>query len=226
MRIDREQATTMRQSGSTYSDIKSKLGVPLATLSTWFKDQKWSNDIAIEHVKKASTAATMRLVVLGAVKTNRLKKIYEEARQDAFVDFHELKYHPLFMAGVMIYHSHGDKTSPHRVSLLNMNEDTIKIFAMFLRDICGVGKIRAQLYIGHDYGREEEMKVHWIERCGLKSEYFIKSVKIKSKKQANKPYFGVCNLMVNSAYLKNKISKWMELMMKEIGEGKYITESQ
>jgi hypothetical protein len=225
MRKDKEQAVVFRQSGMSYSDIKAHMGVPKSTLSQWFHDQKWSNDIAIETAKRARNSAAIRLMVLNTVRGGRLKKVYEDARQDAFVDFSELKYHPLFIAGIMLYASHGDKTSKHRISLSSMDEKTVHIFKLFLERICSITNLRAQLYLSHDFSREEEIRAHWIETCRFQAKNFIRTVHLKhkaSKKLGNKPYFGVCNLIVNSAYLKNKILRWVELMNEEIGEEKYL----
>lgn len=212
----------------TYSDIKERMMVPLSTLSAWFRDQKWSNDIAIENAKQSRNSAAIKLVVLNTVRGGRLRKIYEEASQDARVDFDELRYHPLFMAGVMIYRSHGDKTSRGRISLSSMDANTIRLFRMFLENVCGVKNVRTQLLIVDDQAnlsREGEIKQYWIEKSGLKHENFMKSVILKakiSKKITNKPYFGVCTLIVNSAYLKHKILKWCELFIQDISNEGYL----
>jgi hypothetical protein len=224
MRKDLDKAVSLRKSGMSYSDIKARLGVPKSTLSDWFRDQKWSNDITTEYVKRVGNSSAIRLVVLNTVKGNRLKKVYEEARQDALVDFNELKYHPLFMAGVMIYMTRGNKTSKSRISISSMEPRIIKIFSMFLEKVCGVKNIRIQLQLNSDFMREKEIRQYWIDKSGLKPEYFLKTVKIKSIKPSNKPYFGVCNIIVNSAYLKNKILFWIELMSDEIGNERYLSE--
>ena len=227
MRKDKQQATVLRKSGMSYSDIKDRMVVPRSTLSKWFTDQKWSNDIATQCIDKARNSAAIRLTVLNAVRGNRLKKIYEDARQDAFADFAELKYHPLFIAGVMAYWSHGDMTSPHKVSISSMDENIIRIFRLFLENICSVKNIRIQLALSRDFSREEEIKGFWVEKCDLEAKNFIKTIHLKQKrvkKLGNRPYYGVCNLIVNSAYLKNKILKWIELMSAEIGQEKYLND--
>jgi len=222
----------LRTSGMTYSDIRERMGVPLSTLSAWFKEQKWSNDIATENAKRSRKSAAIKLVVLNTVRGTRLRKIYEEAIQDAFVDFHELRYHPLFITGLMIYRSHGDKTSMGRISLSSMDPVTIKLFKMFLEDICGIKDIRAMLLVMGDQvnlNREGEIKQYWIDKSGLKMDNFIKTVALKpkvSKKITNKPYYGVCTLIVNSAYLKHKILKWCQLLVEDIAAENYLEGEQ
>ena len=220
MRNDREQAMVLRRSGMTYSDIKARLGIPRSTLSTWFKDQQWSEEVTRETIRRRVDASKIRLMVLNAIRGSRLKKIYEEARQDAIGDYGELKLHPLFIAGVMTYWAHGDKTSKSRVSVSSCDPAVIKIFNLFLRNVCAVEKLRVNLLLGQNID-EEASKAYWIEKSALQAAYFTKIVKITLKSRTQKQKYGVCNVTVNSAYLKNKILKWLELLIEDISQENY-----
>lgn len=225
MRKDREQATVLRRSGTSYADIKAKIGVPVSTLSRWFRDQEWSNEVARESINRLARSGSMRLAVLNAVRGSRLAKIYGEARQDALIDFSELKYHPLFISGVTAYWSHGDKTTNGKVLFSSADFRMIRIFQLFLEKVCQVQNIRIQVVIGRDFDREDQIRNFWLEKTGLNLNNFLKVVRtrlVMPKKPTNRPYYGVCNLIVNSAYLKNKILKWIELIAEEIGEEKYL----
>lgn len=239
MRKDREQAIVLRKSGMSYSDIMARMAVPKSTLSDWFKDQKWSNDIAIECAKRARNGSAMRFMVLNTVRGNRLRKVYEDAKQDAFVDFEELKYHPLFIVGVMTYWAHGDKTSKHRVSVTSGDFKVISIFRMFLENICSQKSTRARIFMNRTDNHEEVIR-YWVEKSGLKYEQFYKIAVVISprivdssnldqfsfKKSNNSDKLvannGICNIGLSSAYLKSKILKWIELMVIEIGEERYL----
>lgn len=221
MKETRERATILRKSGMTYSDIKSRLGVPRSTLSSWFRDQKWSNDIAIECIKKSRNSAAIRLTVLNTVRGSRLKKIYEEARQDALADYSEIKYHPLFIAGVMTYWAHGDKTSRSGISLSSSDPKVIRIFLNFLTSLCGVKKVSVRLILRQDQAEKASI-LYWSEKSALKPEYFKKTIRIKTKASKNAKKLGVCNVLVNSAYLKSKILRWIDLLAEEIGHEEHI----
>ena len=208
-------------SGKTYSEIHKEMGVPRSTLSDWFRDQKWSNDITIKCAMEASKRSTVRLVVLNTIRGARLKKIYEESKQDALLDFEQLKYHPLFIAGLMIYWGEGDKTSKYRISIANTESKMISIFRLFLEKICGCKNIKSWLLLYPDLD-ENTCKKYWMENCGLKQEQFTKSIVIKGRSKVKKLSYGVCNIGVSSAYLKSKILKWIELIAKEIGDEKYL----
>ena len=224
MRKDREQANVLRKSGMSYSEISARMSVPRSTLSSWFHKEKWSNDIALECVAKAGKGSSMRVMVLNTVRGNRLRKVYEDAKQDAFVDFTELKYHPLFIAGIMNYWAHGDKTSRCRVSVSSTDPKIIKIFLFFIENICGQNKYKARLLL-HAGQDEQQLKVFWIEKTGLKYEQFSKISRIyaKTSVKSHRSHSnqGVCNIGLSSAYLKSKILKWIELMIGELCEEKY-----
>lgn len=221
MRIDRNEAIVLRQGGSTYKDIQARLGVPLSTLSSWFKNEKWSNEIALEAVRRSRNSAAIRLVVMNTIRGGRLRKIYEEAGQDAFVDFTELKFHPLFMAGVLLYSAHGDKTARSRIALSSSDPSTVSIFKSFIEKVCGVKNIKVQL-LGLNESVEAEYKAFWSSKLGLTNDIFLKSALTAKKKSSIRPYYGVCNIIVNSAYLKSKILRWIELMKGELSTDKYL----
>ncbi|MFA6315118.1 MAG: hypothetical protein WC648_01990 [Candidatus Paceibacterota bacterium] len=222
MRKDREQANIMRKSGMSYSEIKSRLGVPLSTLSDWFHTQQWSNDIAIQSAVRARQSAAIRLVVLNTVRGGRLKKAYEDAKQDALVDYSELRYHPLFISGLMLYWAHGDKTAKSRISFSSMDPSVIKIFRNFLVNICGIQNMRVQILLKSNFDQETEIMEFWKQKCGFVDDNFLKSIRIMNNKPINKPYFGVCNIILNSAYLKNKILRWIQLISEDIVNEKYV----
>ncbi len=219
MRKDKEQGIALRKSGKSYSEIQNLLKVPKSTLSDWFRDEKWSNQIAIECVKRAAGASTTRLMALNKVRGEHLKELYKEAIQEAVEDYEMLKYHPLFIAGLMIYWGEGDKTSKYRVSIANTEPQMIKIFKLFLKNICGIEKEKAWILLYPDLD-EIECKKYWMSKCGLKYDQFTKSMVIKGRSPVKKLSYGVCNMGVSSAYLKNKILKWIELLAEDIAQEK------
>ncbi len=220
MRKDKEMAISLRRSGKSYAEIMDELGVPKSTLSDWFRDQQWSNDIALKCVQKSMGASKTRLVHLNNVRGVHLKNAYEEAEKEAREDFEMLKYHPLFIAGLMIYWGEGDKTSKYRVSIANTEARMIRIFRLFLKNICGVDKPRVWLLLYPDL-MEEVCKKYWMSESGLNKEYFTKSIIIKGRSQIKKLSYGVCNIGITSAYLKRKIIKWIEFLAEDLSQEKY-----
>lgn len=221
MRKDKEKAIYLRKSGKSYSEIKAELSVPMSTLSDWFRNQKWSNDIAIECANKSISASKTRLIHLNKIRGNHLKNAYEDAENEAKEDFVLLKYHPLFISGLMIYWGEGDKTSKYRVSIANTDSKMIKIFKIFLESICGIKNPKSWLLLYPDL-QSEICREYWISNSGLNKGYFTKDIYIKSRSKVRKLSYGVCNIGTTSAYLKRKILVWLELLSEDLIKEKYL----
>ena len=102
MRKDKEIAFKMRKNGKSYNEIRTALKIPKATLSDWFSKIDWSNEIAKKLAAAVQKQHTVRLIELDKTRGTHLKHLYEEAREEAKNDLLELKYNPLFIAGLML----------------------------------------------------------------------------------------------------------------------------
>lgn len=221
MEEKREQAGVMRKTGMSYSEIKEKLGIPRSTLSTWFKKEEWSNAISSEVAKRHARLGAMRLMVMNTVRGNRLKKLYEDARQDALADFTDLKYHPLFLSGIILYWAHGDKSSKGRFSVSSGDIGVIRVVKLFLENICCIEKYRISLIVDPKMP-DSICRKYWMSKCGFKYSDFGKSIFVRHKKYHGKIHYGICNIAVSSAYLKSKIMKWIELVEEDLVSETYL----
>lgn len=111
MRKDKEIAIKLRKHGKSYRQIRDEMRIPLSTLSGWFRDADWSKGIARELVQKNLRESAVRIRELNAVRGSNLARVYEEARTEAREEFERLKYHPLFIAGLMLYWGEGGKVT-------------------------------------------------------------------------------------------------------------------
>ncbi len=78
----------------------------------------------------------MRIRELDRIRGLNLTRVYEEARSEARQEFEQLKYHPLFIAGLMLYWGEGDMRSRSQVRLINTDPEMIPLFVFFLRHVC------------------------------------------------------------------------------------------
>lgn len=223
MRKDKEKALVLRKSGKSFLEIKKELGVPKSTLSGWFNSQGWSKELSVKLFEKAKNAHIVRLQELNRVRGQNLKKLYGEATKEAIEEFELLKYHPLFIAGLMIYWGEGNKVSKSRCGIANTEPLMIKLFLQFLRNVCGFknSRIKAWILIYPDID-EKLCKSFWTGKTSLPATSFNKSILISGKQKTHKLSFGVCSVGVSSAYLKCKILKWIELLAKDLVQENYI----
>lgn len=219
MRKDKNDAFKLRKSGKSYKQIKNELGIPLATLSDWFKNEKWSEKIYKKLNKKNILSGKLRMIKLDAIRGERLKRVYEEARRDAEVEFQALKHHPLFVSGVMIYWGEGDKASKNGFRISNADPAIVKIFLNFLRKVCSAEeqRIRAGLLIYPDLDALQCL-TYWSKALGLSKSNFTKSIVIQGRHKTRRVQYGICTLTFSSRFLKEKMLIWISLFGKELAE--------
>lgn len=222
MRKDRTQATEMRKSGKSYLEIEARLKIPRSTLSEWFNSEAWSIEIREKLDKAAREGHRVRLMELTKTRGKHLAEAYEQARQEALKEFAVLKYHPLFVAGVMLYWGEGDRATNGLVRLTNIDPVMLHVFILFLEEICGIpgGDIRAGVLIYPDLD-EKECREYWSRETGLPIENFRKSVQIQGRHKTKRLHYGVCNVYTTSTYLKAKLLRWITLLSHELIDGRY-----
>ena len=222
MRNDKNRATELRRFGKSYNQINKELRIPKSTLSEWFGGAQWSKKIRKELDMMARYDHKIRIEKLNNIRGNNLKKLYVQAKEEAISDFEKLKYHPLFIAGVMLYWGEGDKASTHRVALTNTDPKMIKLFTIFLKDLCGIDKKRIKIWLLlYPDLKEEECKKYWQKYAGLEDFVFNKSIVINGKHKTKRLHHGVCTVVVSSRYLKEKMIIWLSLFPDVVIEREY-----
>jgi hypothetical protein len=217
MRKDKEKAVQMRRSGKSYKQIRAELQIPLSTLSDWFRDIDWSIELAKELSLRQTEIGTARIKELNKIRGRNLEAAYEEARTKAREEFIRLKYHPLFIAGLMLYWGEGTKARKHGVKLANTDPELIRLFVMFLTKVCGVPKdrIRAQVLVYPDL-EEKVCRAYWSKWSTLPWENFTKSTVIPGRHKTSRINWGVCLITVSSTYFKVKLMEWLRLLPPEL----------
>jgi len=213
MRKDKETVLKLRLKGKSYKEIMQEINISKSTLSDWLKELSWSQDIKQDLTQKAHLKSNLRLIELNKIRGQKLKELYQQAREEAVLDCELFKYNPLFVAGVMIYWGEGDKVSKNSFRIANSDPAMIKVFVKFLIEICNVRKekIRASLIIYPDI-IDSEAKKFWTENTGLDYSHFTKSTVIIGRHKTRILENGVCTLNASSTYLKQKMLIWLKLL--------------
>lgn len=217
MRNDKEIATSMRKTGKSYREIKAALKIPLGTLSGWFSNEAWSEEVGEKLRSASQREGTIRLAELNQVRGEHLKRAYRDAAEEARSELGVLKYNPLFIAGLMLYWGEGNKASRHNVAFSNADPDMIRLYVAFLTQGCGIPlvKIKAQALIYPDHD-EKITKAFWARYSGIPWENFTKSTRLIGREKARRLSWGVCMVTVSSSYFKVKMLEWLKLLPKEL----------
>ncbi|PIR85461.1 hypothetical protein COU15_00605 [Candidatus Kaiserbacteria bacterium CG10_big_fil_rev_8_21_14_0_10_45_20] len=222
MRKDKKAVFTLRKNGKSYKDIEKIMNIPRSTLSSWFKDEEWSQVLKNELQKVTREQHTQRFTQLNRTRGIALKKLYVQSEREAVNDLEVLKFHPLFVAGLMLYWGEGDRVSKGLVRMSNIEPRLLVVFIAFLVEVCGVPKqkISAAILVYPDLD-EKTCREYWSKNIDLPEEQFRKSVTVKGRHQTNRLRYGVCTVYITSSYLKKKIMKWLELLPDELLKGDY-----
>ena len=222
MRNDKENAIQLRKSGKSYSEIKAQLGVPKSTLSGWLAPKEWSKNITHTLNQKYSETNKIRIQHLNKIRGKFLEDVYKEAEKEALEEFERLKYHPLFIAGLMLYWGEGDKLTKYNVSLANTDPGMIRLFVHFLVHVCQIEqeKIKIHLLLYPDLN-ERKSKIYWKLHTGLEEKNFTKSTIIQGRHKTRRLQYGVCSAIFSSTYLKRKLIVWLKLMSENLLDSQY-----
>ncbi|OGN01879.1 MAG: hypothetical protein A3I26_02630 [Candidatus Yanofskybacteria bacterium RIFCSPLOWO2_02_FULL_43_10] len=213
MRKDKEKAFELRRSGKSYKQIVAELGIPIATLSGWFKQEPWSYEIKSILAAKASLANPEKLLLMAKATKEKWGRVHKEWQREAVIKFPDLKDNPLFLAGLMLYWGEGDKKLENgRVSLSNSDPNLIRLFYIFLTKtlIVPEERVRLGLLIYPDL-IDSVQKNLWSIATRIPLTRFGKSTTIQGRHPTKRNSYGVCIIRVNSRQLKEKIIKWLEL---------------
>jgi len=218
MRNDKHLAEKLRRKNKSYNKISKELGIPKSTLVYWFKNEEWSQEIKKELSRKALYLSKKRLILINKARREKWERWRQTFRNQAKKEFNKLKRNPLFIAGLMLYWGEGDsKMENSLVRLSNTDSEMIRIFSKFLKKICCVPmeKIKISLVLYPDLNNRICIKF-WSEKSGIPQSQFFKTQVIYGKHPTKKLSYGICNIIVSSRGLKEKIFTWLNLYKNEL----------
>lgn len=213
MRKDKEKAFELRRLNKSYKQIRAELGVPIATLSGWFKNEPWSYEIRNRLASQASLANPEKIELMVKATKDKWQRIHQLWRQEAVKEFPRLKNNHLFIAGLMLYWGEGDKKLENsQVALSNSDPHLIRLFYLFLIKATHtpMEKIRISLLLYPDL-IDKVQKNLWSRATKISLDKFKKSTVIQGRHPTRRNSYGVCIMRVNSRQLKEKIMKWIDL---------------
>jgi len=225
MNPDKEKAFELRRSIKSYKAIHKELGIPLSTLSGWFKNEEWSTEIRDRLGKEQSLSFPKKLEAMVKANKERWGKIHQSYRDAAEKEFESLKDNPLFLAGIMLYWGEGEKKQKSSaVRLSNSEPEMIRIFNIFLTKTLKIpqNKIWGWLLLYPDLV-DSVQKNFWSKATGLSLGQFTKSTYIKGRHPSKRLSYGVCTIIVRNRALKERVLKWLELYQNYLRSNSFNT---
>lgn len=213
----KKKAIVLRRKSLSYLEISRQLKIPKSTVAGWLSSQKWSREIAVKLGQKHSASQSKRLKLMAAANKKRFEDMRNSYREKAREEFRKLEGDRLFIAALMIYAGEGDLKSSPIVRIANTDYRMLKLFRIFLENICKIpkGKIHGAIILYPDLD-ETACKKFWSKAIGIKPEQFHKTQFITGKHPTNRLKNGIGYVIVSSRELKEKILVWIDLCYKNL----------
>lgn len=165
----RTEAEKLRDGGYSYRMINDALGVPISTMSYWFRDRPFKpNRKVLNRIKYGPIKS-------GAKRHNQKVKDIERFKRIGSNELGKLSDRDLWMLGIGLYIGEGSKTI-ESIRIINSDPAVILVGIKWLKKACGLTDqnitIRLHLYPDND---EEKAKSFWQEVTGLPLKNFRKT---------------------------------------------------
>jgi len=204
-----ELGRALRRLGWTYSEIRSQLPVPKATLSGWCSEIRLSPR-QVEAIK--ARTASQPGVPRDTQWRRRLE--IEQIRKSAASEVPRLVSESLWVAGTTMYWAEGSKTS-NRLSLSNSDPAALRLFTRWVRrylDENASFVLKLNLHLGNDEPAARRlwaMELALVDPCFYKT--FIKPEGTGHRK--NHLAHGVCTVLLRrSTDAFHRTMGWIEAL--------------
>lgn len=211
-----EQAVRLRERGFTLQEIAKVCDVSKSTVSKWLQHNPISANVTKQNKRRAGQENAKRLRLVNKARGTQRVAHYRELERSAVTEFKHYQSDPLFVAGLMLYASHGDGVDERSVRFSGTSIDSHVIFLRFMQEYLGVErtKVRVQLVLYPTHTESVCMK-KWSKALRIPYQQFHRTQIIKSV-QTKPLHFGVGNTIIGSTGLKRKLVTWIDLMQKNL----------
>lgn len=212
-----EQALQFRTRGFTLDEIAKICDVSKSTISKWLKNNVVSESVTKQNKTRAGQENAKRLKLMSKTRNNERARRYKEAIRSAETEYMHYKNNPLFVAGIMLYLAEGDLKNEHQIRLSGTNEKSHRIFIKFAMEYLGIDKKQMHFWILLYTGQSEEVCMkRWKAATTLPYSQFYKNQYITTKKTKQTLHNGVGNTIIGNTVLKHKLSRWIDLVLKDL----------
>ena len=219
MRKDKVEALKLRKEGKTYKEIGELLNISKRTLSFWFHNFDWSQDISTLNHK--FNYSQEKIALMHKIRAEKLDERYKASEIEAEKEFSIHKDNPLFIAGLMLYEGEGDHAMKNgQVRIANTNPRVIATFKQFIEAYYPeyIPRLRMSVLLYPDLN-QKECVAWWRDAIDGEDVTFHKPVVIQGRHKTRRLQYGVASLIISSKFLKTKILKLIRLFFININAG-------
>ena len=160
--------------------IKQALGVPISTMSYWFRERPFKpNKKVLDRIKYGPIKS-------GAKRHNQKVQNIEKLKEAGAKEIGKLSHRDLWMLGIGLYIGEGSKTI-ESIRIINSDPAVIVVGIKWLKQICLLSNknIKIRLHLYPDSNEKEAIKF-WRDVTGIPTKNFRKSsIDIRENKKAS-----------------------------------------
>ena len=218
-----QEVIDLRLKGKSYGEIKSLLGVPKSTLSSWLKELELPPSIKKILIKKGR-APREQLMKFNRRRTQIIKIENQQIKQVAADEIKPLSKYELLLIGAALYWAEGynrqDKVPSPYISFGNSNPDMVVLFLRFLREVLRIPeeKLRPTVQIHHNIKPESAIKF-WARITDIPKDRFLithqTSRASKGRRPRNSLPHGTLKLNVIGRQNFFQIKGWIDGLIKQ-----------
>ena len=229
-RTEHQQAVSLRREGTTYQAIQQRLGVAKSTVWRWLKAEGFVETHPQRLTELKRIAQRKGAAVVKARRLTRTREIMDEASRE----INQLSWRDLWLMGVVLYWAEGAKQKPGnvsaRVTLSNSDPGAIRLFMVWLREICGISEDRLSfdIYL-HETADGERARTYWATQLQVPIEK-LSRIRWKRHRPATRrtnvgdSYHGLVRAQVSrSTALNRRIAGWVAGISRSLGSGVMAT---
>lgn len=212
-----EQAISFRKRGFSYAEIARICAVSPSTVHAWLAHEPFSQVVTTTNKKRVAVENKARIGLVNKARRSERTAQYKAVLTLAETEYRHYRAAPLFMAGLMLYFSHGDDKIARTIRFSGSRPELHRVFINFAMEFLGVPRKQIRLWLLlYPAHKEIACMQHWSKKTGVGIGQFHKNQVVKSR--SNKPalHFGVGNTIIGSTLLKQKLMKWIELAEKDL----------
>jgi hypothetical protein len=229
MKPKKEKALKLRLSGKSYREIHLALGVPKSTLSSWLSRIQLSDRVIRSIYAKSHKHSMDALLKRNKNQTKIADQKRIETKKAAAQEIGKIDLVQLKILGSALYWAEGYKRQKirdgrlvnyHAVSLTNSDPDLVKLFLLFLREVCEVPESRIRASVRYFSHQNSNHLLHfWQNVTGLPISNFGQPLlSVNNSSRGIRPYnqlpHGTIQIRVSDTVLFYRIMGWIEGLRK------------
>jgi hypothetical protein len=216
MREDKEAAINLRKKGKSYNEIQRALQIPKSTLSGWFSNLRFSEDVKIGLLRDTKKKWAQNITNYNRRRAKAVLEAAMKVQDRESQRIKEISKRELWLLGTALYWAEGSKRERWQVRFSNSDPGMIRLIMKFFRDVCNISEHKFKLSIhAHQNVSEKKAKRYWSGITNVPISQFNKSIysvskASKNKREPNRLPYGTLRIAVSDVNSMNRIKGWLK----------------